>query len=48
MRFTACWDGKGVRLLDFLDEAREELSRYKSVSVRGTRVTGITPAGGRI
>ena len=29
----------------FLDEAREELSRYKSVSVRGTRVTAIVPAG---
>ena len=30
---------------DFLDEALEELSRYKSVSVRGTRVTDIIPAG---
>ena len=30
---------------DFLDEALEELSRYKSVSVRGTRVTDISPAG---
>ena len=28
----------------FLDEAREELSRYKSVSVRDTLVEGITPA----
>jgi thioredoxin reductase len=32
---------------DFLDEALEELSRYKSVSVRGTRVTDINPAGGK-
>jgi thioredoxin reductase len=30
---------------DFLDEALKELSRYESVSVRGTRVMGITPAG---
>jgi thioredoxin reductase len=30
---------------DFLDEALEELSRYKSVLVRGTRVTDIGPAG---
>jgi thioredoxin reductase len=30
---------------DFLDEALEELSRYNSVSVRGTRVTDISPAG---
>ena len=30
---------------DFLDEALEELSRYESVSVRGTRVTDISPAG---
>ena len=30
---------------DFLDEALEELSRYKSVEVRGTRVTDIVPAG---
>jgi len=30
---------------DFLDEARKELSRYKSVSLRSTRVTAITPAG---
>jgi thioredoxin reductase len=29
----------------FLDEAREDLSRYKSVSVRGTRVTAINRAG---
>ena len=29
----------------FLAEARKELSRYKSVSVRGTRVTAISPAG---
>ena len=29
----------------FLIEAREELSRYKSVSVRGTSVTDIIPAG---
>jgi thioredoxin reductase len=27
----------------FLDEARKELARYKTVSVRGTRVTAITP-----
>jgi thioredoxin reductase len=31
---------------DFLDEALKELSRYDLVSVRGTRVTGISPAGG--
>jgi thioredoxin reductase len=30
---------------DFLDEALEELSRYKSVSVRRTRVAGVIPAG---
>ncbi len=30
---------------DFLDEALGELSRYKSVEVRGTRVTDIVPAG---
>jgi thioredoxin reductase len=30
---------------DFLDEALEQLSRYTSVSVRGTRVTGVIPAG---
>jgi thioredoxin reductase len=30
---------------DFLDEALEELFRYKSVSVRGTRVAGVIPAG---
>jgi thioredoxin reductase len=30
---------------DFLDEARKELSRYKSASMRGTRVTAIIPAG---
>jgi thioredoxin reductase len=29
----------------FLDEARRELTRYRSVSVRRTRVTGITPTG---
>ena len=29
----------------FLDEARKDLSRYKSVSVRGTRVTAINRAG---
>ena len=29
----------------FLDEAREDLSRYKSVSTRGTRVTAISRAG---
>jgi thioredoxin reductase len=30
---------------DFLDEALEELSRYRSVSVRGTRVIEVVPAG---
>ena len=30
---------------DFLDEALEELSRYKSVSVRGTRVASVIPPG---
>ena len=30
---------------EFLDEARKELARYKSVSVRETRVTDICPAG---
>ena len=30
---------------DFLDESRKELSRYKSVSVHGTRVTSIIPDG---
>jgi thioredoxin reductase len=30
---------------DFLGVARTELSRYTSASVRGTRVTAITPAG---
>ena len=30
---------------DFLDEALEELSRYKSVSVRRTRVIEVVPAG---
>src|SRR3954470_3158672 len=30
---------------DFLDEALEELSRYKSVSVRRMRVAGVIPAG---
>ena len=29
----------------FLDEARQELTRYKSVSVRGTRVTDIMSVG---
>ena len=29
----------------FLDEARRGLTRYKSVSVRGTRVTEVTPTG---
>jgi thioredoxin reductase len=29
----------------FLDEARQELTRYGSVSMRRTRVTGISPAG---
>lgn len=36
-------EGRSPR--DFLDEARRELSRYKSVSVLGTRVTAVTPAG---
>jgi len=31
----------------FLREALEELSRYESVSVRGTRVTDVIPAGGK-
>jgi thioredoxin reductase len=31
---------------DFLGEARKELSRYKSVSLRGARVTVLTAAGG--
>jgi thioredoxin reductase len=35
------WEGRSPAQL--LDEAREELSRYKSVSVRGTPVTGIRP-----
>jgi thioredoxin reductase len=30
----------------FLDEARQELARYKSIALRRTRVTDITPAGG--
>jgi thioredoxin reductase len=30
---------------DFLDEALEELSRYTSVSMRGTRVASVIPAG---
>jgi hypothetical protein len=30
---------------DFLDEALEEFSSYRSVSVRGTRVTEVVPAG---
>ena len=30
----------------FLDEARQELTRYNSVSVRGTRVTDIVSVGG--
>jgi thioredoxin reductase len=29
----------------FLDEARQELARYRSVSLRRTRVTDITPTG---
>jgi thioredoxin reductase len=29
----------------FLDEARQDLTRYRSISVRGTRVTDITPTG---
>ena len=41
----ACSDGKGGLPSDFLGEALEELSRYKSVEVRGTRVTDIVPAG---
>ncbi|WP_249166945.1 substrate-binding domain-containing protein [Bradyrhizobium sp. JYMT SZCCT0428] len=36
--------GEGRSPSDFLDEALEELSRYKSVEVRGTRVTDIVPA----
>src|SRR5215207_9622015 len=30
---------------EFLTEAREELSSYKSVSVRGAQVTAINPVG---
>ena len=37
MQSTACSDGKGGLPSDFLEEALEELSRYKSVSVRGTQ-----------
>ena len=29
----------------FVDEARQELSLYKSISLRGTRVTDIIPRG---
>jgi thioredoxin reductase len=29
----------------FLDEARHELTRYTTISLRGTRVTDITPTG---
>jgi thioredoxin reductase len=36
-------EGRSPR--DFLDEARQELSRYKSVSVHESRVTAVTPAG---
>ena len=36
---------EGCSPVAFLDEARQELTRYKSVSVRGTRVTEITPTG---
>ena len=36
--------GEGRSPAAFLDEARAELSRYKSVSVRDTLVEGITPA----
>jgi thioredoxin reductase len=30
---------------EFLDEARHELTRYTTISLRGTRVTDITPTG---
>ena len=36
------WDAKAGLLPHFLEEARQELTRYKSVSVRGTRVTDIS------
>jgi thioredoxin reductase len=36
---------EGQSPLDFLDKARKELARYKSVTVRETRVTDICPAG---
>jgi thioredoxin reductase len=35
---------EGLSPASFLTKAREQLSRYKSVSVRGTEVTGISPA----
>lgn len=37
--------GEGKSPSDFLDEALEELSRYKSVAVRRTRVARVIPAG---
>ena len=47
MQFTACSDREGRSPASFLDEAREELSRYRSVTVRGTLVTAIsTPPKG--
>jgi thioredoxin reductase len=36
---------EGQSPLDFLDKARKELARYKSVTGRATRVTDICPAG---
>ncbi len=37
---------EGLSPAAFLAEARQELTRYPSVSLRGTRVLDITPAGG--
>jgi thioredoxin reductase len=37
------WEGRSPA--DFIDEARQELTRYESVSRRGTRVTDIMPLG---
>lgn len=36
---------EGLPPTAFLEEAGQELTRYKSVSVRGTRVTDIRPGG---
>ena len=37
------WEGRSPS--DFLDEGLAELTRYEFISVRGTRVTDIIPAG---